>query len=48
MVRRCFYVEGQTEQSYVTRAMLAHMAGFGVQGMGTAAALRLVEGGTSA
>ena len=43
MVRLYFYVEGQTEQVYVTRVLMPHLAGFGVQGMGAAAAFRLVE-----
>ncbi len=34
MVRLYFYVEGQTEQEYVTRVLKPHLAGFGVQVMG--------------
>src|SRR5947209_1351414 len=34
MVRLYFYVEGQTEQEYVRRVLMGHLAGFGVQGMG--------------
>jgi hypothetical protein len=34
MVRLYFYVEGQTEQEYVTRVLRPHLAGFGVQVMG--------------
>jgi len=34
MVRLYFYVEGQTEQEYVRRVLMAHLAGFGVQVMG--------------
>ncbi len=34
MVRLYFYVEGQTEQGYVTRVLRPHLAGFGVQVMG--------------
>jgi hypothetical protein len=34
MVRLYFYVEGQTEQAYVTRVMTPHLAAFGVQVMG--------------
>ena len=34
MVRLYFYVEGQTEQGYVTRVLTAHLAKFGVQVMG--------------
>jgi hypothetical protein len=34
MVRLYFYVEGQTEQAYVRRVLLPHLAGFGVQVMG--------------
>ena len=31
MVRLYFYVEGQTEQGYVTRVLKPHLAGRGVQ-----------------
>src|SRR5258708_31541284 len=34
MVRLYFYVEGQTEQGYVTRVLTPHLARFGVQVMG--------------
>jgi hypothetical protein len=34
MVRLYFYVEGQTEQGYVTRVLTPHLAAFGVQVMG--------------
>jgi len=34
MIRLYFYVEGQTEQGYVTRVLTPHLAGFGVQVMG--------------
>ncbi len=34
MIRLYFYVEGQTEQSYVTRVLTPHLAGFGVHVMG--------------
>lgn len=34
MVRLYFYVEGQTEQGYVTRVLTPHLAGFGVHVMG--------------
>jgi hypothetical protein len=34
MVRLYFYVEGQTEQGYVTRVLTPHLVGFGVQVMG--------------
>ena len=34
MVRLYFYVEGQTEQEYVARVLMPHLAGFGVQVMG--------------
>src|SRR5271169_2118782 len=34
MVRLYFYVEGQTEQGYVTRVLSPHLAAFGVQVMG--------------
>ena len=34
MVRLYFYVEGQTEQEYVTRVLRPHLTGFGVQVMG--------------
>ena len=34
MVRLYFYVEGQTEQEYVTRVLKLYLAGFGVQVMG--------------
>jgi hypothetical protein len=34
MVRLYFYVEGQTEQGYVTRVLMPHLAAFGVQVMG--------------
>jgi hypothetical protein len=34
MVRLYFYVEGQTEQGYVTRVLTPHLAGFGVWVMG--------------
>ena len=35
MIRLYFYVEGQTEQEYVARVLTPHLAGFGVQVMGT-------------
>jgi Domain of unknown function (DUF4276) len=35
MVRLYFYVEGQTEQEYVKRVLRPHLAGFGVQVMGS-------------
>jgi hypothetical protein len=41
MVRLYFYVEGQTEQGYVTRVLTPHLAGFGIQVMG---AVRAVSG----
>lgn len=31
MIRLFFYVEGQTEQGYVTKVLAPHLAGFGVQ-----------------
>jgi hypothetical protein len=34
MVRLYFYVEGQTEQGYVTRVLTPHLVRFGVQVMG--------------
>jgi hypothetical protein len=34
MIRLYFYVEGQTEQEYVRRVLMVHLAGFGVQVMG--------------
>ena len=34
MVRLYFYVEGQTEQEYVTRVLRPHLAGFSVHVMG--------------
>ena len=34
MVRLYFYVEGQTEQGYVTRVLRPHLEGLGVQVMG--------------
>ena len=34
MVRLYFYVEGQTEQEYVRRVLMPHLAGFGVRVMG--------------
>jgi hypothetical protein len=34
MVRLYFYVEGQTEQEYVRRVLMPHLAGFGVYVMG--------------
>jgi hypothetical protein len=34
MVRLYFYVEGQTEQAYVSRVLTPHLANFGVQVMG--------------
>lgn len=34
MVRLYFYVEGQTEQGYVTRVLTSHLLGFGVQVLG--------------
>ena len=34
MVRLYFYVEGQTEQEYVRRVLMPHLAVFGVHVMG--------------